>query len=161
MKNSKIKPFILFIFGLILGALARVFNLYTQNIGNIFSEIAIWILLGTLISIYSATKKQAMINVFVFCLGMLLAYYFIACINDGIFSKTYIFYWFLFSLLSPFMAYFTWMTKEPGIFSKIISIGIVSTSILSTIVLFDKLRIYDYIINTILIYFLFFKKIKR
>ena len=44
-------------------------------------------------------------------------------------------------------------------FAKIISIVIVS--ILSSIILFDRLRIYDYIINLILIYILFFKKIKN
>ena len=53
------------------------------------------------------------------------------------------------------------MTKESGIFPKIISIGIILVSILSTIILFDRLRVYDFVINGILIYYLFFKKIKR
>ena len=34
-------------------------------------------------------------------------------------------------------------------------------SIISTIVLFDRLRVYDFIINGIMIYYLFFKKIER
>lgn len=58
------------------------------------------------------------------------------------------------------MAYFTWQTKEDGILPRLISIGIVLVSVLSTIILFDRLRIYDYIINLILIYVLFFKKVK-
>ena len=37
--------------GLLLGALSRFFDIYTQNIGNIFSQMAVWILLGTVISI--------------------------------------------------------------------------------------------------------------
>ena len=53
------------------------------------------------------------------------------------------------------------MTKEKGIFSKIISIGIIMVSILSSIVLFDRLRIYDFIIDGLLIYYLFIKKIER
>lgn len=51
--------------------------------------------------------------------------------------------------------------KGPGVFPKIISVGIVAVSVLSSIVLFDRLRFYDFIIGGILIYFLFFKKIKR
>ena len=34
-------------------------------------------------------------------------------------------------------------------------------SILSSIILFDRLRIYDFIIDGIMIYLLFIKKIKR
>ncbi|MGM9575621.1 MAG: hypothetical protein ACI3VE_06945, partial [Oscillospiraceae bacterium] len=67
----------------------------------------------------------------------------------------------VFAFCTPIMAYFAWMTKEPGIFPKIISIGIVAVSVLSSIVLFDRLRVYDYIIDLLLIYFLFFKKIER
>lgn len=53
------------------------------------------------------------------------------------------------------------MTKEKGIFPKIISIGIILVSIISTIVLFDRLRFYDFIINGIMVYYLFLKKIER
>ena len=69
--------------------------------------------------------------------------------------------WSIFAFFSPILAYFTWMTKQKGIFPKIISIGIILVSILSSIVLFDRLRIYDFIINAIMIYFLFIKKINR
>lgn len=44
---------------------------------------------------------------------------------------------------------------------KLISVAIVLVSILSSIILFDRLRIYDYIIDLILIYVLFFKKVKK
>ena len=58
------------------------------------------------------------------------------------------------------MAYFTWMTKEKDIFYKIISIGIIAVSI-SSVILLDRLRVYDYIIDAYLIYILFLKKIER
>ena len=156
-----LNPFMMFIIGLILGVISRLFDIYTQNLGNIFSGFAIWILFGVLISINSKTKKKAMINIFPFCIGMLLTYYFVAFITNGIYSKDYIIGWTIFALFSPIMAYFTWQTKEDGILPKLISIGIVLVSVLSTIILFDRLRIYDYIINLILIYVLFFKKVKR
>lgn len=155
-----LNPFMMFIIGLILGVISRLFDIYTQNLGNIFSGLAIWILFGVLISINSKTKKKAMINIFPFCIGMLLTYYFVAFITNGVYSKNYIIGWTIFALFSPIMAYFTWQTKEDGILPRLISIGIVLVSVLSTIILFDRLRIYDYIINLILIYVLFFKKVK-
>ena len=70
-----LKPLPMLAIGLVLGTAARLFDIYFQNLGNIFSQIAIWILIGTLISVYSPTKKRAAMNVLPFCLGMLLTYY--------------------------------------------------------------------------------------
>ena len=161
MKKYILNPVSIFIIGIILGVISRLFDMYTQNLGNILSEMAIWILFGVLISIYSSSKKKAMLNIFLFCIGMLLAYYFVAIITNGVYNKTIIIGWTIFALFSPILAYFTWMTKEKGVFPKLISIFIVIVSILSSIILFDKLRIYDFIINGILIYYLFFKDIRR
>lgn len=161
MKKYILNPISMFIIGIILGIISRIFDMYTQNLGNILSEMAIWILFGVIISIYSNSKRKAMINIFLFCIGMLLSYYFVAVITNGVYNKTIIIGWFIFALISPILAYFTWMTKESGIFPKVISISIIIVSILSSILLFDKLRIYDYIINGLLIYYLFFKDIKR
>ena len=69
--------------------------------------------------------------------------------------------WTAFALCSPVMAYFAWLTKERGISAKIVSVGIVAVSILSSILLFDRLRIYDFLIDGVLIYFLFFHKGNR
>ena len=46
--------------GLLLGAAARLFDIYAPTLGDIFSQMAVWILLGTLIAIYSPTQKAAM-----------------------------------------------------------------------------------------------------
>lgn len=161
MKKYILNPISMFLIGLILGVISRLLDIYTQNLGNILSQMAIWILFGILISIYSKTKKNAMINIFPFCVGMLITYYFVAFISKGVYSNIFIIGWTIFALCSPILAYFTWMTKEKGIFSKIISIGIILVSIISTIVLFDRLRFYDFIINDIMIYYLFFLKLER
>ena len=161
MKKYILNPISMFLIGLILGVISRLLDIYTQNLGNILSQMAIWILFGILISIYSKTKKSAMINILPFCIGMLITYYFVAFISKGVYSNIFIIGRTIFALSSPILAYFTWMTKEKGIFPKIISIGIILVSILSTIVLFDRLRFYDFIINGIMIYYLFFKKIER
>lgn len=160
-KKVILNPISMFILGLLLGIISRLLDIYTSNLGNIFSEMAIWILFGVIISIYSSSKKKAMINIFPFCIGMLITYYFVAYITKGVYSINFIIGWTIFALFSPIFAYFTWISKEKGVFSKIISIGIILVSILSSIILFDRLRIYDFIIDGLLIYYLFFKKIKR
>ena len=152
-----LKPHWMFCIGLILGVISRLLDIYTQNLGEIFSQMAIWILLGTLISIYSKTKKMAMMNIFPFCIGMLITYYIVAIITHGVYSRSFIIGWTIFALCSPIFAFFTWMAKEKGIIPKIISIGIIIVCVLSSIILFDKLRIYDFLIDGLLIYYLFIK----
>ena len=100
-------------------------------------------------------------NILPFCLGMLATYYVTAAITQGVYGRAFIIGWTIFALASPVMAYFAWMTKERGIFPKIIAAGIVAVSVMSSILLFDHLRLYDLIIDGVLIYFLFFKKVKR
>ena len=51
--------------------------------------------------------------------------------------------------------------KAAGLFSKVIGAGIVLVSILSGILLFDRLRLYDLAIDGVLVYFVFFKRIDR
>ena len=156
-----LNPISMFLSGLVLGTAARLLDIYTQNLGEIFSQMSIWILIGTLIAIYSPTKRSAMCNIFPFCIGMLLTYYATAMLTQGVYGWTFIIGWTIFAFLSPVMAYFAWMVKQRGLFSKVIGAGIVLISILSSILLFDRLRIYDFAMDGLLIYFLFFKRINR
>lgn len=162
MKTNKLlNPLSLFFVGLFLGALSRLFDIYCPNLGEVFSQMSVWILLGTLIAIYSPTKRSAMCNISPFCIGMLLTYYATAMFTHGVYGWSFIIGWTVFAFLSPVMAYFAWMTKERGLFPKIIGVGIVLVSILSSVLLFDRLRIFDFFIDSLLIYFIFFKGINR
>lgn len=154
-----LNPLCMLAVGLILGTAARLFDIYCQNLGEIFSQMAVWILLGTLIAIYSPSKKAAMQNIFPFCIGMLITYYVAAILTHGVYGWSFIIGWTVFAFFSPVMAYFAWMAKQRGIFPKIIGAGIVFVSVMSSILLFDRLRVYDFIIDGLLIYFLFFRKI--
>ena len=160
MKNKIFNPIIIFIIGLILGIVSKLLDIYTEILGNIFSEFAVWILFGTLISIYSDNKNKAMINVFLFCIGMLITYYLTAHITHSVYGWAFIKGWTLFACVSPVFAYFTWIAKENGFLPLIIRFGIIGVSVFSSLFLFT-FDIFDLIINLILIYFLFFKKIKR
>ena len=137
MRSSRrsflLNPLSMLLAGLLLGIAARLFDIYFQNLGEIFSQMAIWILLGTGFAIYSPTKKAAIGNIFPFCMGMLAAYYVTAAITHGVYSRTFIIGWTLFALPSPVMAYFAWMAKEPGAFSKIIAAGIAAVSVIASV----------------------------
>ena len=161
MRKKILNPFAMLCFGLLIGFISRLLDIYTTNLGEIFSQMAIWILLGTLISIYSKTAKKAMLNVLVFCLGMLFSYYLTAILSHGVYSIEYIIGWTVFALCSPVMAFLAWYTKESGLFPRIVSVGIISVSVLSSILFFARLRIYDLVINGALFFFLFIKRIDR
>lgn len=161
MRKRILNPFTMLLFGLLIGFISRLLDIFTTDLGEIFSQMAIWILLGTLISIYSKTAKQAMLNVLIFCLGMLLTYYLAAALSHGVYSSSYIIGWTAFALCSPVMAFFAWYAKGNGAFPKIVSAGILAVSVLSSVILFDRLRIYDLVIDGALFYFLFLKKVDR
>ena len=75
-------------------------------------------------------------------------------------DKYLIIYFILISILSIIFGLITFINKNK-IIRYIITFIIILISILSSIVLFDRLRIYDFIIDSLLIYYLFFKKIER
>lgn len=167
MKKYILNSISLFIIGGILGVLSKYLDIYDYvqhygfTFGEMFSELSIWILFGVLISIYSDTRKKAMINILPFCLGMLLTYYITAELTHSIYGWNFIKGWLCFSFCSPIMAYFTWMTKEKGILPKIISVGIIIVTLVSDVIIFGGPRWYDFLIIIILIYLLFIKKIRR
>ena len=161
MKKVLINPVGMLLAGLVLGAVSRLLDIYTQNLGSIFSQMAIWILLGTLIAVYSDSPKLAMANILPFCLGMLATYYAVAVLTKGVYGKWFIIGWTVFALCSPVLAFFTWWTKERGVVPKLISVGIVLASVLSSVLLFDGFRIYDAVIHGLLVYVLLFMRIER
>lgn len=160
-QNTIIIAIAMFLFGAVLGVVSKLLDIHTQNLGNIFSQMSIWILLGTLIAIFSKTKGTAALNVFVFCIGMLITYYITAELSDNVYGMTFVYGWATFSVCSPVFAWFTWMTKEKGVFPKFISVGILLVTLLASIVIFDGPRVYDFVIMLGLAYFLFIHKVKR
>ncbi len=161
VQEKFLNPAVMLLFGLLLGAASRLFDLYTALLGDIFSQMAIWILLGTLIAVYSPTKKRAMLNILPFCLGMLVTYYAVAILTKGVYGRAYIIGWTVFALFSPLLAYLTWMTKQPGVWPKLIAAGVLGVSLYSSLFLFGGFHLYDAVINLLLAYILFFQKIDR
>lgn len=165
MKKFILNPISMFIIELLLGFFIKVLDVYgkgfTMELAYMFSDIQVWILLGILISIFSETKKQDAINIFPFCIGMLIAYYITAYILNAVYGRNFIIGWLIFSIFSPLFAYFTWQSKEKGTFPKIISIGIILGTIILTLIFGDGDTILDYICLILFLYFVIFHKIKR
>ena len=144
INNNSLKKYIvimlaLFLLGNILGIVSKILDIFTTNIGNMFSELSIWILFGVLISIYSKKPIQASYNVFSFCIGMLLTYYITAELTNSVYSLTFIWGWVFFSIF-PLIAYITWYSRC-GILAKIISIGIIFVTIFASILISPGLNI--------------------
>lgn len=165
LQRIVLNPLSMLVFGVLLGALSRIFDVYTQILGDVFSQVAIWVLLGTVIAIYSPTRLRAALNILPFCLGMLAAYYVTAFLTKSealwFVNWEVIKYWTVFAFLTPVAAVAAWQTKESGVAAKLIGVGIVAASVLSSVVLFEGFRLYDFVIDGLLVYFIFFKKINR
>lgn len=93
----------------------------TLDIRNYFGRLAIWILLATVISVYSKSPLRASVNTFSFFISMLAGYYLYCNYVLGFLSKTYMMIWIAISFASLFMAYICWYAKGRGIIAIIIS----------------------------------------
>lgn len=143
--------------GLVLGVIIKLLDIYTTNLGNIFSQMSVWIFLCTLIAIYSSTAKRAAVNVFGFCAGMLITYYIAAELTASVYSTSFIYGWAIFALFSPLMGFIVWYAKGEAWISKIISVCIIVVMLAAAIALFDKIRITDIAFAILTSVFLFKK----
>ncbi len=130
---------------MLLGVAAKLLDIYTSNLGNIFSQMSVWIFLCTVISVLCSTPLSAAINVFSFCVGMLPAYYLTAALTSSVYSMSFVYGWTMFALLTPAFAFCAWYAKGKRLISKIIGAGIIFVMLVAAAVLFDKVRISDII----------------
>ena len=91
------------------------------DIGNYFGRLAIWILLGIIISVYSESALRAAINTFFFFLSMLAGYYLYCNYILGFLPRVYMMMWIVIALASFFVAYICWYAKGKGIIAITIS----------------------------------------
>ena len=129
------------------------------DIGNYFGRLAIWILLGTIISVYSESPVRAGINTFVFFISMLAGYYLYCNFVLGFLPRAYMMMWLLFAFASFFMAYFCWYAKGEGIIAILISsviIGVllaqaINLSITQGVYVYHSLEVVTWLIGVILL----------
>ena len=133
-----------FAFGIILGLFSKWLDnlaldstvwwhriIETLNLGNFFSDIAIWLFIALVIAAYSASALRAALNVFVFFLGMCASYHLSTILFSGFDPGTYMLIWYGITLLSPLLAVICWYAKGSGTVPLILDIGITAVFILS------------------------------
>lgn len=140
--------------GLILGVVSKLLDVHTQNIGNIFSGVAILVLIGTLISVSSPAPLSAAFSVLMFCMGMLVTYYCTAEALNLVYNRVFVMGWTAFALCSPAFAYVAWYAGGRGGLAITLSCGIILVMLIATQVLFG-LRFYDIITAVVTGIFLF------
>jgi hypothetical protein len=91
------------------------------DIGNYFGRLAIWILLATVISVYSESPLRAATNTFFFFISMLAGYYLYCNYILGFLPRTYMMMWIVIAFISFFMAYICWYAKGKGFIAITIS----------------------------------------
>lgn len=79
-------------------------------LGDVFTRLGIWVLIGILIATYSKTPIRAGIQTLIFFIGMLIGYY--AYVLFGVFPTSYFLYWGVYAIVSPFLAAIVWFAKN-------------------------------------------------
>ncbi|MGG3574662.1 DUF6518 family protein [Bacillus gobiensis] len=83
-------------------------------ISDITTRLGIWILLATIIAVWSRNPRIGALKVFVFFVGMLLIYYIFSMWLFGLFPTYYFIRWGLIALASPIGAYIVWFSRGNG-----------------------------------------------
>ena len=142
-----------------IGASLLPMILQQLDIGNYFGRLAIWILLGTIISVYSESPLRGAINTFFFFLSMLAGYYIYCNYVLGFLPRTYMMMWIVISFASFFMAYICWYAKGEGsvaIFISSMIIGVLlaqafNLNITQGFYMYHFLEVITWIIGVILL----------
>ncbi len=106
------------------GIISKLADVYTEIIGTFTSGMCLWIFLGTAISVFSKNPFRAAAYVFLFCAGMIAAYYLTAEVGGLYYSMSFVKGWCVFTAFTPVFAFFAWYARGRGAFSWVLRIGI-------------------------------------
>lgn len=133
LQNKIFNTLLISLFGIILGVFSKYLdnlildnsNLWLHiiekfNLSVFFSEMAIWLFIAIVISIFSSSPIRAGINVFLFFLGMCISYHLYTINFSGFNPKYYMMIWYGLTIISPLLAFICWYGKSESIISIII-----------------------------------------
>ena len=120
--------------------------------------MGVWVVIGVAISLYSPDNPRAMVNIFLFCAGMLLTYYVTAEVTGSIYGWSFIKAWAAFACLSPLMAFLVRLTLRPGALALVLKLGVFAGYVGMNLLLGSFLHYYDLPLLAVLAYLLFWKR---
>lgn len=129
--------------GLATGVIIRLLDMHTENAGNIFSQLSVWILICTALAVFSANPRLAALKAFAFCAGMLVTYYLTAQLTGGVWSMSFAIGWAAVSLAALPAGYIAWYARGSGVMATAIGAGIIAVMLAVEWLLFDWLRVSD------------------
>lgn len=102
------------------------------DISNFLGRLAIYILIGVSISVYSKSPYRASIYSFIFFMSFVSGYYVYTKYYAGFFPKAYAIVWFIIALISPVFAFICWFSVGKGKIAMFISSCIIAIMFLTT-----------------------------
>ena len=117
-----------------------------QLLGDVFSELPIWIVLGLLIARLSGSPGRAAAYTFAFFLAMIPAYYLAAEWVGGVWGMAYVYGWTVVACLSPFAAFAAWYAFGRGWLPNLLSGMVVAVAALADVAVFRRLNFRDFVL---------------
>lgn len=105
--------------------------LESLDLGNFFSDLAIWLLAALIIAVFSRSALRAGLNVFCFLAGICLSYHVYTVSFSGFDPMSYMMRWYAITLLSPIPALLCWYANGSGVIPLILNTGIIAVFSLS------------------------------
>ena len=164
MKDKLFSPGGMLAIGCLMGILSKLSDVGSHMghlqiiLSEMTSQMSLWILIGVVISLFSRSRKLAMVNIFLFCMGMLADYYATAEVTHAEYRSSFIKGWAVFACFSPVMAYLVTLTKRKGFLPFLIKIGVLVVYAGVDLLLFGGPQIFDIVLLLPLLYLLFVKK---
>jgi hypothetical protein len=130
---------LVFIFGVGLGILSKYldgmdfdhFNFLLSiaarlDLGNVLTEMAIWLVMALAISALSRSPLKAAINVFLFFGGMCISYHIWSILFKGFDPGSYMLIWYGITLVSPILGIICWYARSDSLISILLDIPILT-----------------------------------